>query len=253
MMAFKSLKVLILDTDYYARQAINSYLAWDRRTRVVHLAETMQSVIDYVKRMPEIEWPDVVLLDADAAKTPDDLARLVKQLEETIPEVMTLVLDRELDLETVRAVAQVNADGYLLRDEVRIQIAWAIVWAQDHDFVVTASVKEALCDEFESRLFRSATVPERRQSPELTQRIRQALQLCVVEGMSAELAADEMGLSPHTVRSYVKEGYRVLEAYDDTVYPSDMSPQERAFMRFTALDNREDTPPDEDPVEESES
>ncbi|NLE51194.1 MAG: response regulator transcription factor [Chloroflexi bacterium] len=253
MMAFKSLKVLILDTDYYARQAINSYLAWDRRTRVVHLAETMQSVIDYVKRMPEIEWPDVVLLDADAAKTPDDLARLVKQLEETIPEVMTLVLDRELDLETVRAVAQVNADGYLLRDEVRIQIAWAIVWAQDHDFVVTASVKEALCDEFESRLFRSATVPERRQYPELTQRIRQALQLCVVEGMSAELAADEMGLSPHTVRSYVKEGYRVLEAYDDTVYPSDMSPQERAFMRFTALDNREDTPPDEDPVEESES
>lgn len=252
-MAFKSLKVLILDTDYYARQAINSYLAWDRRTRVVHLAETMQSVIDYVKRMPEIEWPDVVLLDADAAKTPDDLARLVKQLEETIPEVMTLVLDRELDLETVRAVAQVNADGYLLRDEVRIQIAWAIVWAQDHDFVVTASVKEALCDEFESRLFRSATVPERRQYPELTQRIRQALQLCVVEGMSAELAADEMGLSPHTVRSYVKEGYRVLEAYDDTVYPSDMSPQERAFMRFTALDNREDTPPDEDPVEESES
>lgn len=253
MMAFKSLKVLILDTDYYARQAINSYLAWDRRTRVVHLAETMQSVIDYVKLMPEIEWPDVVLLDADAAKTPDDLARLVKQLEETIPEVMTLVLDRELDLETVRAVAQVNADGYLLRDEVRIQIAWAIVWAQDHDFVVTASVKEALCDEFESRLFRSATVPERRQYPELTQRIRQALQLCVVEGMSAELAADEMGLSPHTVRSYVKEGYRVLEAYDDTVYPSDMSPQERAFMRFTALDNREDTPPDEDPVEESES
>ena len=245
--------MLILDTDYYARQAINSYLAWDRRTRVVHLAETMQSVIDYVKRMPEIEWPDVVLLDADAAKTPDDLARLVKQLEETIPEVMTLVLDRELDLETVRAVAQVNADGYLLRDEVRIQIAWAIVWAQDHDFVVTASVKEALCDEFESRLFRSATVPERRQYPELTQRIRQALQLCVVEGMSAELAADEMGLSPHTVRSYVKEGYRVLEAYDDTVYPSDMSPQERAFMRFTALDNREDTPPDEDPVEESES
>jgi hypothetical protein len=53
--------------------------------------------------------------------------------------------------------------------------------------------------------------------------------------MSAELAADEMGISPHTVRSYIKEGYRILEAYDDTIYPPDMSPQERAFMRFTAL------------------
>jgi DNA-binding NarL/FixJ family response regulator len=245
-MAFKVLKVLILDTDYYARQALNSYLAWDRRTRVVHLADTMESVIDYVERMPQIEWPDVVLLDADAARSPDELAQLIKRLEDTIPNVMTLVLARELDLDTVRAVAQVNADGYLLRDEVRIHIAWAIVWAQDHDFVVTASVKEALQDEFESRLFRSATVPERRQYPELTQRIRQALQLCVVEGMSAELAADEMGLSPHTVRSYIKEGYRILETYDDTVYPPDMSPQERAFMRFTALEDREPSTPDED-------
>lgn len=245
-MAFKVLKVLILDTDYYARQALNSYLAWDRRTRVVHLADTMESVIDYVERMPQIEWPDVVLLDADAARSPDELAQLIKRLEDTIPNVMTLVLARELDLDTVRAVAQVNADGYLLRDEVRIHIAWAIVWAQDHDFVVTASVKEALQDEFESRLFRSATVPDRRQYPELTQRIRQALQLCVVEGMSAELAADEMGLSPHTVRSYIKEGYRILETYDDTVYPPDMSPQERAFMRFTALEDREPSTPDED-------
>ncbi len=245
-MAARSLKVLILDTDYYARQAINSYLAWDRRTRVVHLADTLQSVIDYVERTPEIEWPDVVLLDADAADSPENLAELVKRLEDTIPNVMTLVLDRKLNLDTVRAVARANADGYLLRDEVRIHIAWAIVWAQDHDFVVTASVKEALHDEFESRLFRSATVPERRQYPELTARIRQALQLCVVERMSAELAADEMGVSPHTVRSYIKQGYRILEAYDDTVYPPDMSPQERAFMRFTALadPDEEDASPD---------
>jgi DNA-binding NarL/FixJ family response regulator len=54
--------------------------------------------------------------------------------------------------------------------------------------------------------------------------------------MSAELAADEMGISPHTVRSYVKEGYRILEMYDDTHYPPDLSPQERAFMRITALE-----------------
>jgi len=84
-MAFKVLKVLILDTDYYARQAINSYLAWDRRTRVVHLADTLQSVVDYVDRMPQIEWPDVVLLDAYAARSPDELAQLIKRLEETIP------------------------------------------------------------------------------------------------------------------------------------------------------------------------
>jgi DNA-binding NarL/FixJ family response regulator len=235
MIGKTNLKVLILDTDFFARQAINSYLAWDRRTRVVHLAETMDSVVDYVRSRPQTEWPDVVLLDALSADTPDDLAALVKHIENTIPNVMTLVLDRKLNMDTLRACVNANVDGYLIRNEVRIRIAWAIVWAREHDFVVTESVKEALKDEFEGRLFRAKVIPQRRQYPELTDRVRQALQLCVVEGMSAELAADEMGISPHTVRSYIKEGYRILEAHDDTVYPADMSPQERAFMRFTAL------------------
>lgn len=231
-----NLKVLILDTDYYARQAISSYLAWDRRTRVVHLADKIEAVVAYVQTTPQVEWPDVVLLDALAADSPSALAALVKHIENTIPDVMTLVLDRRLNVDTLRAVLHADANGYLLRDEVRIRIAWAIVWAQEHDFVITEGVKAALSDEFDGRLFHAAVLPQQRLYPELPDRVRQALQLCVVEGMSAELAADEMGLSPHTVRSYIKEGYRILEAYDDTVYPSDMSPQERAFMRFTALE-----------------
>jgi hypothetical protein len=48
-----------------------------------------------------------------------------------------------------------------------------------------------------------------------------------------------MGISLHTVRSYIKEGYRILEAYDETEYPVDMSPQERAFMRITRFSDEE--------------
>jgi DNA-binding NarL/FixJ family response regulator len=236
MIGKTNLKVLILDTDFYARQAISSYLAWDRRTRVVFLADSINAVMDYVRDTPEVEWPDVVLLDALAAETPEALGDLIKHIENTIPKVMTMVLDRRLNLEMLRAALHADANGYLLRDDVRIRIAWAIVWARDHEFVITEGVKAALPEEFDGRLFHSAVLPHQRAYPELPDRVRQALQLCVVEGMSAELAADEMGLSPHTVRSYVKEGYRILEAYDNTVYPSDMSPQERAFMRFTALE-----------------
>lgn len=231
-----NLKVLVLDSDFYSRQAINSYLAWDRRTRVVHLADTIESVAQYVQAVDRSEWPDVVLLDGMAAQTPDELARLVLMLEDTIPNVMTLVLARTLNLDIVRAVEQARANGYLLRNEVRIRLASAICWAQDHDFVVTRGVKEALKDEFEGRLFRAEAIPEQREYPDLTPRVQEALRLCVIEGMSAELAADEMGISAHTIRSYVKEGYRILETYDDTVYPPDLSPQEKAFMRITALE-----------------
>ncbi|RPI97891.1 MAG: DNA-binding response regulator [Chloroflexi bacterium] len=235
-----NLKVLILDSDFYSRQAINSYLAWDRRTRVVHLAETLDSVMAYVNAVDRSQWPDVVLLDSMSADTPDELAQLILLLENTIPKVMTLVLERTLNLDTVRAVEKARANGYLLRNELRIRLASAICWAQEHDFVVTRGVKEALKDEFDGRLFRAAVIPEQREYPDLTPRVQEALRLCVVEGMSAELAADEMGISAHTVRSYVKEGYRILETYDEMAYPPDLSPQEKAFMRITALEK--DTP-----------
>ena len=85
------------------------------------------------------------------------------------------------------------------------------------------------------RLYNAFILPEQRDYPEMTDRIRQAIRLCVIEGMPAHLAADEMGISLHTIRGYIKEGYRILEANDHYEYPTDMTPQERAFMRFTAL------------------
>lgn len=244
MIGKTNLKVLILDRDFYSRQAINSYLAWDRRTRVVHKTGEIESVIEYVQSVDASEWPNVVLLDTGAAHSTEELAKLVLMIEDTIPDVMTLVLDRRFNLATIRAVEKSRVNGYLIRNEVRIRIASAICWAQEHDFVVTQSVKDALQDEFEGRLFRAEVIPDVREYPELTARVREALNLCVVEGMSAELAADEMGISPHTVRSYVKEGYRILETYDDTHYPPDLSAQERAFMRITAL--QKDKPPVEE-------
>ncbi|NJL94171.1 MAG: hypothetical protein HC915_10815 [Anaerolineae bacterium] len=105
-----------------------------------------------------------------------------------------------------------------------------VVWlvASRPGFVITPHLKLS---------FPEATLlPDTRSYPELTDRIRQALLLCVIEGMSAELAADEMGLSPHTIRTYIKEGYSILEAADKTHYPANLSPQEKAFMRLTALE-----------------
>ncbi len=60
-----NLKVLLLDTDFYALQSINSYLAWDRRTRVTTLVESADEMWRYISRMPDAELPDVIILDAD--------------------------------------------------------------------------------------------------------------------------------------------------------------------------------------------
>ncbi|MFN8448712.1 MAG: hypothetical protein U0521_09020 [Anaerolineae bacterium] len=53
---------------------------------------------------------------------------------------------------------------------------------------------------------------------------------------AAHLAADEMGISLHTIRSYIRKGYRFWEAYDETEYPV-IQPQD-GFMRLTTLHGR---------------
>ena len=59
-----------------------------------------------------------------------------------------------------------------------------------------------------------------------------------IEGMSHRLVANEMGIAVTTVRGYIKSAYSILESYRDDAkdYPDDMSAQEVAFMRITALD-----------------
>lgn len=230
-----NLKVLVLETDFYSLQAINSYLAWDRRTRVTCLALSQKQMWEHLERTSIAELPDVILLDADHVGGPKALQTLIGRLQQKIKGLTVICMAQLADPALVLAAADSQARGFLLKHEVRLQIAWAIVYAMERDFIVTEGISEACKNVFNSRIFHASILPEQRDYPELTDRIRQAIKLCVIEGMPAHLAADEMGISLHTIRGYIKEGYRIMEAYDETEYPVDMTPQERAFMRFTAF------------------
>lgn len=234
-----NLKVLVMDTDYYALRAINGYLAWDRRTRVTFLAESAEAMWDYLDKTPLAELPHIVLLDASHLGTPAMLAETIHRLTAKIRDVKVLCLAQSLDLALVEAAASAGARGYLLKGEVRLQIASAIVYALNREFVVSPGVYRALPQSPTGPLAHAIVLPRQAQYPELTDRIRQAIELCALEGLPAQLAADEMGISLHTVRSYIKEGYRIMEAYDETEYPVNMSPQERAFMRLTRFVDEE--------------
>lgn len=231
-----NLKVLLQDSDFYSLQAVNSYLAWDRRTRVTFMAESLDQMWEHLEGVALAEQPDVIVLDADHAGGADKLRMLVKRLQTRIEGVKVVCLAQFVDEALVEAAARAGARAYFLKRDLRYQVAWAIVYATEQAFVVTPNIEKHCRTMFHRHHIEPHILPDGRRYPELTERIRQAITLCVIEGMPAHLAADEMGISLHTVRSYIKEGYRILESYDNTEYPNDMTPQERAFMRFTALD-----------------
>jgi DNA-binding NarL/FixJ family response regulator len=232
-----NLKVLVYDPDYYALQTINSYLAWDRRTRVKAMCETLDAVWDYLDHTPNAELPDVIVMDADHVGGPHILAEIIHRLRQMVKDIRVICLSQSAEPGLIEVAAESGANAFLLKQEVGLRIAWALVYSLEQDFIITPGVQRAAASIFHTRLFHAAPLPEQREYPEMTERIQQALRLCVVEGMPAHLAADEMGISLHTIRGYIKEGYRILEAYDETEYPVDMTPQERAFMRFTALED----------------
>jgi DNA-binding NarL/FixJ family response regulator len=234
-----NLKVLVMDSDYYALQAVNGYLAWDRRTRVTCLADNPDEMWKHLDRTADAELPDVVVLDSDHLGGAMGLKRTIDRLCAKVDRVMVVCLTQMLDLSLIQTAADSAARAYLLKGEVRAQIAWAVVYAHvlGLDFLITPGVARAAEALAHPRLRAATVLPRRREYPELTGRVRQAMELCIIKGMPAQLAADEMGISLHTIRSYIKDGYRILEAYDDTEYPVEMSPQERAFMRLTRFDD----------------
>ncbi len=240
-----NLKVLLMDTDYYARHAINSYLAWDRRTRVTQLCDDERIMWEYLNQTPLAELPDVIVIDADHLGGADALTQQIERLRAKIKNVIVLCMAQTIDARLIDASAQAGARGHLLKSDVRSQIAWAIVkgYVEKIDFIVTSSIAHSIEHYSYSyahvRARKVVMLPRRREYSQLTPRIRQAVELCVVNGMPAHLAADEMGISLHTIRSYIKEAYRILESEDSTDYPVDMSPQERAFMRLTKFEDED--------------
>jgi DNA-binding NarL/FixJ family response regulator len=230
-----NLRVAILETDYYAMQSLNGYLAWDRRTRVTFMTISLDDYWEYMHETHPAELPDVVLMDTDHLGDADHLRTVIENTHSFTPTAMVICLAQTVSPKLVEIVAEAGARAFLLKQEVKMQIAWAIIYALDHDFLMTETVARLLKGSQNKRISHAVVLPEQREYPEMTDRIRQAIRLCVIEGMPAHLAADEMGISLHTIRGYIKEGYRILESYDQHEYPTDMTPQERAFMRFTAL------------------
>lgn len=224
-MLTENYKVVIVESDFFARNAINSYLARDRRTRVTHRLSSLDELFNQLEKAPIAELPDTILLDDTLLAPPDYAASQLRRIH-ALCQAHVLVLAHHFDEVLAKATRQAGGRGYVIRQEVGLQISWLVVWARVYPFVTTRSLKNQLPD--------AAILPEGREYPELTERVRQALMLCVVEGMSAQLAADEMGVSAHTIRTYIKEGYSILEANDDLKFPTTLRPQERAFMRLTA-------------------
>ncbi len=232
-----NLKVAVIDSDFYSRNAINAYLAWDRRTRVIMKTDSLQTMWQGLAGLPSDDLPDVAVLDADHLDGEYALRHEISRLRQEIDQLMVVCLAQFSNLNFILASAESGARAYLLKQDVRLHIAGAICYALHHDFVVSQRLTRAVHQLTHQRVVAASILPGPRQYPGMTDRIRQTIELYAIEGMPTRLIADEMGISRNTVQGYINEAYRILETQDSGAYPDDMSRQELAFMRITALED----------------
>lgn len=229
------LRIYVLERDVYARQAVASYLSWDRRTRVLGMAGSVYEMLAVLAQEQDDLRIDAVTLNTDQAASPLELASLIRMIHNHLHGAKVICLAPRVELDWVLAARQAGTCAFLSREAVGPGVASAIRFVMSQTYTITQDIADLVQRQAARDFSGYAVLPSRREYLRLTPRIQQALWLCVVEGLPAELAAEEMGVSISTVRSYIKEGYRILEEEDETCYPPTVSPAERAFLRFTAL------------------
>nr|MBN1228608.1 response regulator transcription factor [Anaerolineae bacterium] len=145
-------RIYIIERDIYARQAMVSYLSWDRRTRVIGQSSVPHELIASIKSDPAVANLDVVILDDSLAVHPTGLAGLIKLILFHAPEAAIICLTRDADPERILAAGRAGARAYLSREHVGIGLASAVHFTNWHQFVITQDLTlfgDKLCQQLD--------------------------------------------------------------------------------------------------------
>ncbi len=232
-MVDERVNVLVVDDDYYAREAMRMLLSKDARTRVWGAASSTDEAVGLLREDRSEPPPDVVLLDirlAEGDRAGIDAVSVVKELAPQARVLMTSVFHDE---DTILAAIRAGADGYVWKNESTDGIAGAIAHVAEGRFVVTPSVALKI-QETMAGLYSYATevMTDRGRYEALTESIRKTMDLYCTWGLSAKEIADELGLSVNTVNSRIKAAYHVLGA----------SNRREAFQRLVVRE--QESPPE---------
>lgn len=207
-----SIKVFIIDDDFFVRQATTSLLTKDQRTEVIGSAASPVEGLDALKGKKEP--PDIILLDMDFKHSQENGLNAIGPLKKKCPQADILIFSMSRDEELILEAMQAGADGYIWKNDAAEGLGSAIERVQDGNFVVTESIARLIFGKVSGLLEdRPAEIlPQGKKYSELTRRVEQVMRLFCIDGMSASEIADALHISENTVRGHIKTGYEIVGA-----------------------------------------
>ena len=203
------IRVLIVDDQAVVRQGLRSMLEPEMDIKVVGEAQDGQQALELVNK----HSPDVVLMDVRMPNM-DGLTAL-ERIKNLAPQVSVIMATLYDDPEYLFRAISAGAAGYILKDARRESIVRAIRVTREGGAIIAPSMMPQLLHRVAETMNPLPQTAPGKVVRELSQRELQVLRL-IAEGCTNQDIADELILSPTTIKTHVQNILRKLDVSDRT-------------------------------------
>ncbi|HEV7425009.1 MAG TPA: response regulator transcription factor [Thermoanaerobaculia bacterium] len=194
------IRVAIIEDDYRARDALRQLLDGTPGYRCVGAFGSVAPAL--AARLGEL--PDVLLLDIQLPGVAgSDAVGALRQLWPGAVVVMLTIMEDEDEI--LRSLCN-GAHGYILKRTPPARLLEAVADAKNGGAPMSPEIASIVVD-----LLRRIPPPE--QSPASLSKQEIRLLALLAEGCSYQAAADELGVTINTVRSYIRNIYEKLQVH----------------------------------------
>ena len=194
--------VLVVDDHHVFAEAIATALSLAPDIHVVDTVGTVAEGIAAIGRRP----PDVALLDYEL---PDGLGtEICARARADHPDCRVVMLSQFEDPRVVVEAIEAGAAAFLPKTSSLTEVADAVRAAHDGETLLPASAIQSLVSE----LRRASAPAATNDRPDLTPREREILRL-IAQGQTNAAIAEQLVVSPHTVRTHVQNLLRKLDVH----------------------------------------
>ncbi len=193
----KNITVSIVDDEADLRKHIAGYLDAAGNIRCISAYASAEEALAHLPQ----DKPDVILMDINLGEM--DGIECVRRLTAQIPAAQVLMLTVFEDTEKIFDALAAGASGYLLKRLSPKKLVEAIEDVYVGGAPMSAPIARKVVKSFK------ATAPRGDESADLSPREHSVLD-GLAEGLAYKQIADQLGVSIHTVRNYIRRIYEKL-------------------------------------------
>lgn len=201
----KTASVLVVEDDALIRQHFERAVNQQTGLTLLGSAGSCEEAHPLLELKPDVMLVDLGLPDGSGIS-------LIRQLKLIYPAAETLVVSVFTDEEKVVEAIRAGASGYLIKDSGLDEIGEIINDVLHGASPVSASIARYLLKALKTQ--ESRDKPPNGAIATLNDREIEVLQLCA-RGYGRKEIAGIMGLSPHTVVTYIRSIYKKLEVHSN--------------------------------------